>query len=833
MSADKEETKVDAAEKTEEKTDAMDTTEAKEVAAEEKKPALKPKEPEKPTEKEEDAADDSRPRVDAKAVEISSTESTINVLPVAGGNILMTYSDGGFQYLLAGAKCTAGIKSGRYMFEVQMLEQHNKGPDGGRAQQVPKHVVRIGLAKAGASLLVGDGDAGTLCFDNEGTFIHERQRKKAAKMAIQKWQSMALLVNLEEGSENANTVSLFKDGVRISDPQPIPESMRGEALFPAVTYKNVSLQVNFGPVPLKALPFKCRMVGDAAEEDIELVKSVPVENPELVVPVGVPETGFFDVVDSFIAKNPSFVELSDRKIVEWAVKSGLWTPKNSTSLDKPEMKWGIPGMDDSSVRMLLQRVAHTTKRNVLVAELKGNLMQKDRASVLERFAVSGYKKKAVVFVGSPNGEYKEHVKKVLLADKQKKHAEEQRKRKAEAARKKAIEDRKAGIKPGEAAEAKEAEPQEDEAMDEPVELTEEEQNIVHRKLTTPDVADAIVAKSYADFSLPTVGEGFDAVEFQWAQEAEATDALKKWIFEKKLTQRVDNIQVGEDFKKAWAEWQTTVKKWRVQWTEFKDPVKRKALIAKKEEEKKKARELKKKEAKELGEELEEEAEEPKKIDFEEVDVFGVEDVTDVGNAQPLFAEFAFEDWALLSARFEMHLLTQSFKKDLNDEDRQSFHTKDFTFYFNRYFKKQFNVKSFSCDTIQAFADLIKDTVSIKESGFVEGKLPEDTGIATFVKLTEEHRRERVRRLDAGDESAELKFPRTAAVPPQQQGAGGARPQQQYVRPGFTPQGGIKRPLVPSHVQPMGAAGGVRPQMYGQPQMKYPRPGNYGQAPFRR
>merc|ERR1719265_1915466 len=39
-------------------------------------------------------------------------------------------------------------------------------------------------------------------------------------------------------------------------------------------------------------------------------------------------------------------------------------------------------------------------------------------------------------------------------------------------------------------------------------------------------------------------------------------------------------------------------------------------------------------------------------------------------------------------------------------------------------------------------------------------LGEETPVAMFVKLTEEHRRERQRRVDAGDEKAMLKFKKT-------------------------------------------------------------------------
>merc|ERR1719277_2777952 len=114
----------------------------------------------KPKEVEMDATEDSRPKVAAGAVDVSLSDATINVMPSAGNRLLMTLTDGGLQYLLAGVRATAGIKSGRYMWEVKIVETHNRGEQGGngRAPQ-PHHLVRLGLSLEGSSLLLGDGNS--------------------------------------------------------------------------------------------------------------------------------------------------------------------------------------------------------------------------------------------------------------------------------------------------------------------------------------------------------------------------------------------------------------------------------------------------------------------------------------------------------------------------------------------------------------------------------------------------------------------------------------------------------------------------------------------------
>lgn len=112
--------------------------------------------------------------------------------------------------------------------------------------------------------------------------------------------------------------------------------MLGKPLFPAVTFKNVTLQVNFGPVPEVALPFTCHFLGAAGAADVD-IKKVPAPaggKHEVVFPVGLPDQGYFDWVDLFLEKNPDYIELSDRKIAEWAVKSGVWKGKKRGRLGR-------------------------------------------------------------------------------------------------------------------------------------------------------------------------------------------------------------------------------------------------------------------------------------------------------------------------------------------------------------------------------------------------------------------------------------------------------------------------------------------------------------------
>jgi len=208
-------------------------------------------------------------------------------------------------------------------------------------------------------------------------------------------------------------------------------------------------------------------------------------------------------------------------------------------------------------------------------------------------------------------------------------------------------------------------------------------------------------------------------------------------------------------KEAWSAWTKSIQEWRKLSSDLKDAAKRKAHMEKRAE-------ARKEEAERQGLLVPEDP----KIDWEDLDILGVENVLDVGDGEPLFTHFAYEDWTLLSIQVELHLLLHAFRRDLNDPDRPSFTERDLCFYFNRYFKKTFNLKNFAAQDFSAFAALVRDTIEVKaETSFLEPKLGEETPYTHFLKLVEYSRRERHQRFDAGDETAELKFPRNMPAPP--------------------------------------------------------------------
>merc|ERR1712232_697850 len=97
------------------------------------------------------------------------------------------------------------------------------------------------------------------------------------------------------------------------------------------------------------------------------------------------------------------------------------------------------------------------------------------------------------------------------------------------------------------------------------------------------------------------------------------------------------------------------------------------------------------------------------MDKEDIDVFGIEDVCGVkdGSGTPLFSNFAFEDWALLSLRFELHLLVHAFRHDANDEGRYGVPPEHLAFYYNKYYKKGLNPKNYGVETVDDLIELVR------------------------------------------------------------------------------------------------------------------------------
>eukprot|EP00927_Polykrikos_kofoidii_P084989 TRINITY_DN9120_c0_g1_i1.p1 TRINITY_DN9120_c0_g1~~TRINITY_DN9120_c0_g1_i1.p1 ORF type:complete len:1042 (+),score=258.05 TRINITY_DN9120_c0_g1_i1:115-3240(+) len=860
---------------------------------------------ERDVEREADSLADHRAALEPDAVLFEPEQSTLNVVPVLGGRVLMALSDGGMQYLVAGARANVGVKSGRYVFETRIVEKlaplETAWPS---RKAVPKPLVRIGFSLAGSELVLGEGE-GSICFDADGSIITNGQRKAAvASMKFGRESVVSVVLNVDPSSTSRNTLSLFRDGERVTEPEPLPAGLIGKPLFPHVAYRNVSLHVNVGPTLSRELPFNCRMLSCAAKSDVILSPSTAskASKCDVVFPVGVPDEGAFDWLDGFLEENPRFTELSDRKLMEWASKSGIPKPnislksiqEGTTSNDKPEVSYGMPLLDDFSARSVIQAVAPLVPRHYVIMELGSNLIESKRKEHLRMFSLKHYKRIAYVVMGQPNDAFREAQLKLMLQEKQQKAtaewsarrtererkrqqelkqrqivelrrlADERRKKAAEEAKRQAEEKRKklaeklaekkmdeASVKgdategggeeelrvdndakdelanetkqdiAGDKEEAKEEKtahqeekndgpqdsskettqdiaddkkeegkeektahqedkndgpqdssqetkqdiaddkkeegkeektahqedkndgPQdsskdaEDDVEPEPVvELTEDERKIRFRPMSVSDFTPAFLASSLQYFSLPEKSEGFQDVIYEWDDEQKCQQYFRCWLLEQKRRVRFEDLKPGIWFTEKKVEWEKMLRDWQHMQKTFKASSNSKSEKATQEESAILAN-----------------------AEIDEIDLFSIADVCDVGKGTPLFKEFAFEDWMLVQLRCELYLLLHAFVKDVGPTECVGMPRKHFEFYYQKYFKKQLNCKSFGLESLCDLFDMVKDTVTIDEtSGQMEASLTEEPDtLDPFVKLAEESRRERQRRVDAGDETAKLKF----------------------------------------------------------------------------
>merc|ERR1711966_416208 len=104
----------------------------------------------------------------------------------------------------------------------------------------------------------------------------------------------------------------------------------------------------------------------------------------------------------------------------------------------------------------------------------------------------------------------------------------------------------------------------------------------------------------------------------------------------------------------------------------------------------------------------------------------------------------------------MGMLAASFTKDCNDEDRTGIPLDHLGFYYSRYYSKPLECKRYGLADNTELINMIKETVSLKD-GLLVATRDDVESLDIFLKLSEGHRRERQRRIDAGDETARLKF----------------------------------------------------------------------------
>merc|ERR1711920_60049 len=100
-------------------------------------------------------------------------------------------------------------------------------------------------------------------------------------------------------------------------------------------------------------------------------------------------------------------------------------------------------------------------------------------------------------------------------------------------------------------------------------------------------------------------------------------------------------------------------------------------------------------------------------------------VANLGGGMPLFKDFTQDDWVLMGLRYELHLLSHAFRKDVNDDERAGINLDHFQFYYSKYFKKGINARDFGVASLAELIELVGDTVCISEDKAVLESLLSD------------------------------------------------------------------------------------------------------------
>jgi len=643
-----EEVEMAAGEDVKKETEEVVMEDAKE-AKEEKKEAEPVKDPEA------DEVENNDERYSGDEMKLNGHDGTLNCL-IHDKGILSSMTVDSLN-LLASCRMNAGVSSGRYLFETEILQY------GG-----PHYCeVRLGFSLSDSSLFIGD--KGSMGFASNGHFfVDGAAASECNTRRLAKGDIVGLLINrTTEG--NANTVSVFINGQRQSSPVKIPDTFDG-ALFPHVQVtRGAIVAVNLTKEVRSKLPFTCRTIADGSQDDITETNATEVTEAEIIVPLGFHSTEW---VESYCAENAgsNFVHITQEYLEQWQLRSGL----KYQSLHE-------------GILLAFYKLMCLRKRKFIFS-LGHNLLSEDRKKFCDRFSRTSINKIAVL------------PKKVI-------------------------------------------------------------ENL------PPSTA------FYKDVTMPTKEEGWNKVIFEESAE-EAQKDLKKW------QKWCKNMTLVEDFKPS-----DKLKEKMTEWDKFLAATKKEVLKLKKEKElaqklangeiteeehKKQQEEEAKKEEEEKKKEEERKEEEKKKkmnkakeekVDGEDKKEDKKEEEEEEEEVDPSTVntiDFTEEDWMLARLRMELHTICHAFVEDVEDKERTSFSADFAPHYYKQYAHEgyYFVPGTFGCKNMDEICALIKDTLKV-ESSMMTSVLPVDTSFDDFVQLTEDARQERVDRIGAGDEGAQLKF----------------------------------------------------------------------------
>ncbi|CAD7926065.1 unnamed protein product [Amoebophrya sp. A120] len=357
----------------------MAAAEAKKKAAEEaskeeaKQEEEAPAEAEKPVdeEKEQDAVVDKRAKIADDAV--CFTDFAFGA--VSSGSSFKVLGEAAC--IWTGAKLSVGVKKGRYLVEFRVFDYYEKARVGVSA--VSEH----GYGEPSDSMCLFDL-LGPDVYN--GSKIEKRPNKPTFQQKALKTDVIGLFINMDPKSENKNTISLFLNGVRASDPVALPET--SNSWYPTVCLKGGAATVNTSGEPWKPLVFRTNNLAVAAKADVEVHKEDVRDNngPEAIFVVAAdPQSEA--VLKEFEDSREYFV-VSMKGMIDKAIKAGT-----STKNKQGKSGWDLVDFPASIVPLLASTTSYSGK---YVFALNSGLKQEDRKNFMNIFCPST-NVKAMVF----------------------------------------------------------------------------------------------------------------------------------------------------------------------------------------------------------------------------------------------------------------------------------------------------------------------------------------------------------------------------------------------------------------------------------------------------
>merc|ERR1712226_1462987 len=118
----------------------------------------------------------------------------------------------------------------------------------------PRQILRVGFSLKSSELILGESADG-VCFDAAGDFTADGKKSSCGMDAkFSRGPVIGVVLNLDKSSPNANTISLYKNGVCVAEAKKLPEALHGKTLYPHVAFRNITVRTSFGPEPLASMP---------------------------------------------------------------------------------------------------------------------------------------------------------------------------------------------------------------------------------------------------------------------------------------------------------------------------------------------------------------------------------------------------------------------------------------------------------------------------------------------------------------------------------------------------------------------------------------------------